>query len=365
LRVAAGAGFLNFAGSMAMAQSGSRILVGVYLLGGNDGNNLVIPVDQYAKYVAGRGMLAISAADLLQATGDGSAHLQFHPAVPQIRDLFDSGSLAIAANIGSQTQNSTHSENPDFDYFTPGYITSKWAAGIAGASSPHPNSNVADGFPTPFPSAAGSQTTALTLTGPGADAAKTTLFGQVTNAKLQFATPFPSSALGAQLLQVARILRSGGSAGASHFFAIQSGYDTHTDQLRRQQTLFSELGAALYAFHAATIEMGISREVTVYTDSDFGRTLRPNASGGSQHGWGNHQIVLGGSVLGGRVYGSFPDLTPSGASDANGAGVWIPQQTKAQYSASLAAWAGVSQPVLRQFLPELGVFPAPDLAFMN
>ena len=34
----------------------------------------------------------------------------------------------------------------------------------------------------------------------------------------------------------------------------------------------------------------------------------PNKTGGSLHAWGGHQLVLGGSVLGGRIYGKFPSL---------------------------------------------------------
>ena len=61
------------------------------------------------------------------------------------------------------------------------------------------------------------------------------------------------------------------------------------------------------AFYDATVELGIASKVTVFTMSDFSRTLRPGGSGagaGSDHAWGGHHLVLGGAVSGGDFYGT-------------------------------------------------------------
>jgi len=367
LRVVAGAGFLGLPDFVVNAQTSGRILVGVYLHGGNDGNNLVVPVDQYATYAGGRGALAIPAANLLRATGDGTSTIGFHPAMPQMRELFDSEALAVAANIGSETPVPTHSDNPDFAYFAPGYITSRWAASVAGATSLHPNGSVVTGFAGLPADHARGGASGLTMTGRGAAAVASQLADAAENVKSRFATPFPASSLGTELLQVARMIRGGSVSGVGfpHFFAVHSGYDTHSDQVNRQQALLADLSASIYAFHAAMVEMGVSRQVTLYTDSDFGRTLAPNAEGGTEHGWGNHQMIVGGAVMGGRVFGSFPDLALGSASDAGRTGVWKPAYSKEQYRATLAAWAGASQSQLMRFAPGSGGFAGPGLEFLS
>ena len=50
--------------------------------------------------------------------------------------------------------------------------------------------------------------------------------------------------------------------------------------------------------------------VTVVVQSEFGRRVRANANGGTDHGYGNPMLVLGGAVNGRRFYGSWPGLNP-------------------------------------------------------
>ena len=61
------------------------------------------------------------------------------------------------------------------------------------------------------------------------------------------------------------------------------------------------------AFFAATVELGVSNQVTTFTFSEFGRTIRINGDG-SDHGWGNHNLIMGGAVQGGRFWGTYPPV---------------------------------------------------------
>ncbi len=330
VQAVAGAGLVRVPGLA--GTGGNRILVGVYLLGGNDGNNMVVPLDNYADYARSRGALAIPQADLLASEGDGTANIGFHPALREVRDLFDSETLAVVANVGADVPANQH-DNPDFAYFVPGYVAPLWAVTAAGSASLKPNGNVVTGFGS----------TALTLTGRGAEASQAGLRTAAADDSIQFSVAFPQSGIGRQLQQAARIINAGlGGMMNPHFFAVQSGYDTHADQLRLQANQLAELSAALGAFQSAMLQMGLSRQVTLYTDSEFGRTLAPNAAGGTEHGWGNHQLVMGGSVMGGKVHGDFPSLVAGGASDAGRTGVWKPTASKASYLAGLARWAGIN-----------------------
>ena len=66
--------------------------------------------------------------------------------------------------------------------------------------------------------------------------------------------------------------------------------------------MLSSVSSALKAFHAATVELGVSQSVVTFTQSDFGRTLTSNGDG-SDHGWGGVQLVVGDAVLGQAFYG--------------------------------------------------------------
>lgn len=84
-------------------------------------------------------------------------------------------------------------------------------------------------------------------------------------------------------------------------------------QLTGQVNLFTQYSQAMRAFYDEMAVQGVSNDVTTFTLSDFGRTLNPAGSGatvGSDHAWGNHMFVMGGSVQGGDFYGSLrPDST--------------------------------------------------------
>ena len=173
--------------------------------------------------------------------------------------------------------------------------------------------------------------------------------------------------LGNQLLQVARIIEARSVLGASRqiFFVSLGGFDTHNDQMDRQQPLLAQLSAALCAFHQATVQLGVAPQVTTFTLSDFGRTLKPASGGGSDHAWGNHQLVLGGAVRGRHTYGTFPTLALGGPDDFTTEGRWIPTTSTDQYVATLARWFGVAPADLASVLPNVGRFATDDLGFLG
>jgi uncharacterized protein (DUF1501 family) len=140
------------------------------------------------------------------------------------------------------------------------------------------------------------------------------------------------------------------------------GYDTHSSQDWTHWNLLSQLSQALNAFDSATLEIGVSNQVTAFTQSEFNRTLQSNGSG-SDHAWGSHQMVLGGAVRGG-IYGQIPTFALGGPDDANSRGVWIPTISTAQFGATLGKWFGASPADLTWAFPNLGNFTTSDLGFM-
>jgi uncharacterized protein (DUF1501 family) len=110
--------------------------------------------------------------------------------------------------------------------------------------------------------------------------------------------------------------------------------------------------------------MGIADKVTTFTMSDFGRTLKAASGGGSDHGWGNHQLMIGGAVRGQEFYGTFPNLTLGGPNDVGTNGRFIPTTSVDQYGATLAKWFGVSASNMSTVFPNIGRFSNTDLGFM-
>jgi uncharacterized protein (DUF1501 family) len=196
-------------------------------------------------------------------------------------------------------------------------------------------------------------------------------FSQALNTAIKTAkvnTIFPGTLLGQQLLTVAKIISIRAALGIQRqvFFCQLGGFDTHSSELGDQDGLLAQLSPAVNAFYLATQELAVANEVTAFTASEFGRTLQPNGNGGTDHAWGSHHFVIGGSVLGGKFYGQYPRLDLGGPDDANTRGTLIPTTSIAQYVATMAAWFGVDSQGLEAVSPFIGNFSgSQNLGFLG
>jgi uncharacterized protein (DUF1501 family) len=180
-------------------------------------------------------------------------------------------------------------------------------------------------------------------------------------------TVFPTgNGLASQLQQIAQIIQVRAALGVSRqiFFCGVGNFDTHSNQLVLQNGLLAQLSAAMNAFYAATVEMGVQNSVTSFTMSDFSRTFQPNSNTGSDHAWGSHHIVMGGAVNGGQIYGKFPTLALAGPDDSGTNGRWVPSTGSVQYAATLASWFGVSPTQMATVFPNIASFPTANLGFV-
>jgi uncharacterized protein (DUF1501 family) len=437
--------------STSNADTDYRALVCLFLLGGNDANNIIIPYDNngYAAYAASRTALALTRDKVLPVTTrttDGRSWA-LHPAFGMdqtgaadrgLKDLFDTGQMALLANAGtllyptSKQQYSARSVPLPPQLFSHNDqqvewqssladrpFTSGWGGRLADLTNAFNQNNsismsislagqnsfqvarnvnqitvsssgaiLLSGASSNMTTAAGVRTSAMNdILGTPNDHLFETAFAGVTQNAIgdsallstvlsgnpSFSTAFPTTSLGAQLRVIARLIAAAPQLGLKRqiFFARVGGYDLHDNQVDLANTsigshanLLADVSRSLRSFYDATVELGVANQVTSFTVSDFGRTYNTNGRG-SDHGWGSHHLIVGGSVRGGDLYGKMPDLTINGPDDT-GRGRWIPTTSVDEYSARLALWFGVSPTDLPTVLPNISRFnhTRPEMAFL-
>jgi len=168
------------------------------------------------------------------------------------------------------------------------------------------------------------------------------------------------SPLAHQLQAVARTIAVRSALGMSRqvFFVGLGGWDTHDDMAERHAILMAQLAHGMQYFDRTLTQMGVDKDVTTFTMSEFGRALTSNGDG-CDHGWGSHHFVMGGAVKGGDIYGRFPVYSSTDgqgrflSDDLLDNGQSLPAQSVDQYAATLGSWFGVSDSDLNLVLPNL------------
>lgn len=202
----------------------------------------------------------------------------------------------------------------------------------------------------------------------------------------KFAAVATDDSLMRQMKMVANLINGRlalGSPRRQVFMVQLGGFDLHDNLIRDHGALLGRVSAAMAMFYQATLDMGLAKQVTAFTASDFGRTLSSNGDG-SDHGWGSHHLVVGGAVNGttanqGQFYGTAPPIsvsdtrTTAGFLPENqwhvGQGRLLPSTSVDQYAATLAKWFGVTPDEMPGVLPNIVNFGSAnypvDLGFMG
>lgn len=172
--------------------------------------------------------------------------------------------------------------------------------------------------------------------------------------------------LAGQLKMVATLIAAGrDTLGLRRqvFFVSMGGFDNHDGLTERHPRLLSGLSGALAGFHRTTQDLGVDDGVTTFTASDFGRTLTSNGDG-TDHGWGGHHMVMGGSVRGRRVVGSVPTIADDGPDDV-GRGRLLPTTSVDQYASTFASWMGAGSSELQTVVPNISNYDVTDLGLLR
>src|SRR5260221_249184 len=359
-----------------------KALVCIFLAGGNDSNNLVIPTIQaeYDNYAAIRTpILAIPQSTVLpisSLTNDGHDY-GLHPSCPELQTLFGEGKLAVLFNTGTLVYPITRAQYQSGGMKKPPQLFShsdqvtQWQTSIPDQppltgwggrcadlmAAVQPNApislsvtlsgsntfevgnkisqySVSTSGAIALSGVSGARLQAVTnilgITYPNLQAeayagvAKHSIdTGGLLNSAIAptaattfWTTPFPSkitppiglpfnSSLAPQLQMAPRLIEAGNRSAAAGgfvmrrqiFFCQVGGYDLHTNQtpgpgqttIGSHANLLAELSQSMLAFQRAMEQLGLSKSVTAFTASDFGRTFPSNGQG-SDHGWGSHHF---------------------------------------------------------------------------
>ena len=381
-----------FLSAIAQAQGlTSRRLVVVYLGGGNDALNTLIPYQDTA-YYSRRPTIAIPAGQVLQVGTDASGRaLGLHPRLGGLRNVFNEGRLALVQRTGYQNSSRSHFEATDiFGTGNPGSSTgSGWlgryldtlprpvdALAAWNTTSDTPRALVSGQVGVPAISNASTYRFASPNSGRAATEERAAAQAMAANpsmgrphlafvnsthrsaietidraaAALSYAptVTYPNNGFGLALRTVAGAIVNG--IGSKVYWVQTGGYDTHSEQGAgggSYGNLMGTLGDGLAAFYTDVRNRGLAGDTTVIVFSEFGRRISENGSGGTDHGAAGLMMVLGGSVRGG-LHGTSAVLQPGHPTLENNSGdVRYETDFRSVYARVLDEWLGVnSVPIL-------------------
>lgn len=335
------------------------ILVIVQMGGGNDGLNTVVPFANDA-YFKARSQIALKESDVLKLNDQIGLNGQ----LGALKELYDAGHVSVINGVGYPNPNRSHFRSMEI-WQTASDSNKNESAGWLGryfdnacsGCDPTVGVNVGSMNPQAFYSkgmkgislANPSQYRSVRAAGEdpammaGEDGAEESLNAGASIGELGGANPMAGggsaidflqrTALDAQMSsgQIAQIVKKfqplvsypknrlasslqlvgqliAGGLKTRVFYVNQGGYDTHADQKNTHDRLMAELATSLSAFCEDLKKQGNFNRVLVLTFSEFGRRLKENASGGTDHGAAGPMFVLGGAVKPG-IFGTYPSLT--------------------------------------------------------
>ena len=322
--------------------SGAKKLVIVQLSGGNDGLNTVIPFKNDI-YYSSRNSIAIKEKDVLKITDE----LGFNPAMPKFKSLYENGYLSIINNVGYPNPDRSHFRSMDIwqsasdsdKYTTSGWIGRYLDSECPDCKNPYNAIEVSDtlslalkgdkynGIAVENPERF-FMSTSEKYFGDVAEANKhqgqndenvaylyKTIVEATSSAEYVYKTSkiykskieYPKGQFANNLKTIAELIVSG--IDTKVFYVSLGGFDTHINQTGKQENLLEQLSEGLYSFTEDLKGNDKLNDVFIMTFSEFGRRVKQNASGGTDHGTANNIFVINGNLKKPGFYNPAPDLT--------------------------------------------------------
>lgn len=316
-----------------------KILVVVQLSGGNDGLNTVVPY-QNDLYYQNRPSLAIPKSKVLTVSDE----LGFHPALSGLQSLYEDGFMGIVNNVGYPNPDRSHFRSMDIWHTASGsdeYLSTGWLGRYldqycVGCEQSHTALEVDDalslalkgkkrnGFamssPARLKKMADNRYLKLIADHPHeheenvAYLYKTLIETQASadylanQAKVHRSrVDYPATEFGRDLKQIAELITA--DTDTHIYYVSLTGFDTHAAQGRRQERLLQQYGDGMKAFLEDLRQNKLLNDTLVLTFSEFGRRVKQNASGGTDHGTANNIFLMGGNLRKPGFFNDGPDLS--------------------------------------------------------
>ena len=312
------------------------ILITVFQRGAADGISMVAPFGDRS-YAKARPQIAVPAPSngAADAALDLDGFFGFHPSLNPLKSIYDEGHLAVVHAVGSPDNTRSHFDAQDYmEAGAPGNksVADGWLNRYL-QGSPKPNggafraialdANMPRSLMGPAPALALAKIQEFDVRGGNGRQAgdmaaafeamwHNSTFDAVKllkNANPQRFQPdngarYPAGQFGQGLLQMSQLIKA--DIGLEVGFLDIGGWDTHANQAGQLTQRLREFGESLEAFYR---DLGDRmRNVVVLTMTEFGRSIKQNGSGGTDHGHASALFVMGGPVKGRKVYGKWPGL---------------------------------------------------------
>lgn len=325
-----------------------RNLVIIQLSGGNDGLNTVIPFDNDIYYNK-RKSIAIPKSDIIKLSDTGG----FHPAMQPFKSLYDDGLMSIINNVGYPNPDRSHFRSMDIwhtasdsnEYLSTGWIGRYLDSNCTECNHPYmalevdqtlslalkgqtkkgiAMSNVQQLYNQtrePFfkqlkdlpVSNHGDEDNVAYLYKTMAETYSSAEYIFETNKLYKNDCEYPKYDLAQQLKKVATFIGSGLKTRV--YYVSMSGFDTHVNQVNRQETLLKQFSESVAAFITNLKSINKLDDTLVMSFSEFGRRVEQNASNGTDHGTANNVFVFGNKLKKPGFYNAMPNLSDLGDGD--------------------------------------------------
>jgi len=331
-------GFLYRTVMAAAPADRGKVLVIIFQRGGADGLNTVVPFGDKAYYDHRPGIAIPAPGTGENAALDLDGFFGLHSSLAPLVPLYKNGHLAIVNAVGSpdtggrshfQAQDFMESAAPGNKTISTGWLNRYLQQTPGAAHTPLRATAIGESLPKALRGPAA----ALTIGPAGeeglagaemyesmysheANALLTGTAREMFDAMKQLKTlradeykpaggaNYAAAGIGGAMRQIAQMIKA--NVGLQVAFVDVAGWDTHQGEAQRLPPLLGALGQALANFNR---DLGDRmQDVTVVTMSEFGRTVRENGNGGTDHGHANFMFLMGGAIKGGKTYGKWPGL---------------------------------------------------------
>ena len=333
--------FLKAFESNPMLDTKGKVLIVLQLTGGNDGLNTIIPYRNDI-YYRSRPLIAIKKEDAINLTDD----IGLNPSLKNIKTLFDQGYVSIINNVGYPDPNRSHFRS--MDIWQSGsnaeqMINSGWLGRyfdtLQDEATNNRNSFAIEVDDTLSLAMKGKNKTAIAVKNIEQfhKAAGNPFYKKLAahnmehesklagylyqtlrettssadyiyqQSKIYNSTQvYPDTALGKRMKTIGSLIISG--ADTKVFYLSHGSFDTHVDQINRQQKLFEQMDEALFALVSDLKQNNRFKDVLIMTFSEFGRRVAQNASNGTDHGTASNMFIISESLKKQGLYNPIADL---------------------------------------------------------